>query len=300
MSLNLDRRQFLRGPAHGLAGLALAGSATAGNEVVRNAGTNFTISLNIYSFNGPLRAGKITIDDVIDFCARSNINGLDATGYYFPGYPDAPSDEYVHNLKRKAFLNGVTIHGTGVRTDFAVADRAARRADVELTKRWIDVGAKLGASEIRIFSGLRIAEGHTFDETLIWMADDIRECAEYGEQRGVMIGMQNHNDFLKTAAETIKLVDAVDSDWFGVKLDIGSLRQHDPYEEIEKLLPYAISWQLKENVGYGEREVPTDIARVFEIIRRGGYRGWIPIETLGPGDPETKLAELLKRVRAAL
>ena len=112
----------------------------------------------------------------------------------------------------------------------------------------------------------------------------------YGKRRGVMIGMQNHDDFLKTAEETIKLVEAVDSDWFGVKLDIGSLRHHDPYEEIEKLLPYAISWQLKENVWYGEQETPTDIARVFEIIRRGGYRGWLPIETLGPGDPEAKLA----------
>jgi sugar phosphate isomerase/epimerase len=297
MHSKLNRRQFISRPACGLAGLALAGPATAAHEVVRNAGTNFTISLNIYSFNRPLRDGKITISDVIDFCARSEIAGLDATGYYFPGYPDAPPDEYVCDLKRKAFLNGVTIHGTGVRTDFAVTDPAARKNDVELTKRWIDVGVKLGASEIRIFSGLRVAEGRTFDETLKWMADDIRECADYGKQRGVMIGMQNHHDFLKTADETIKLVEAVDSDWFGVKLDIGSLRRHDPYEEIEKLLPYAVSWQLKENVWYGEKEVPTDIARVFEIIRKGGFRGWLPIETLGPGDPEKKLAGLLRRVR---
>ena len=70
----------------------------------------------------------MTLDDVIDYCAAHNIDGVDMTGYYFPGYPKVPTDEYIYNLKRKAYLNGVTISGTGVRNDFTLADpQPARR-----------------------------------------------------------------------------------------------------------------------------------------------------------------------------
>jgi sugar phosphate isomerase/epimerase len=108
---------------------------------------------------------------------------------------------------------------------------------------------------------------------------------------------QNHNDFVKTADETVKIVRAVDSEWFGVILDVGSLRTADPYEEIERLVPYAVSWQLKETVWYGKKEVPTDLRRIKGIIDKVGYRGFVPIETLGPGDPGEKVAKFLAEIR---
>jgi sugar phosphate isomerase/epimerase len=113
-----------------------------------------------------------------------------------------------------------------------------------------------------------------------------------------VVGLQNHDDFLKTADETIRLANAVNSEWFGIILDVGSLRQNEPYGEIEKLVPYAVSWQLKENVGYGAKTAPTDLRKIKAIIDRAGYRGFLPIETLGPGDPKTKVANFLAEVRA--
>jgi len=38
-----------------------------------------------------------------------------------------PDDAFLYRLKRRAFVNGVTISGTGVRNDFAVNDPAARQ-----------------------------------------------------------------------------------------------------------------------------------------------------------------------------
>jgi sugar phosphate isomerase/epimerase len=130
------------------------------------------------------------------------------------------------------------------------------------------------------------------------MIPAFKECAEHGARHGVIVGLQNHNDFAKTAAETIRITEGVGSEWFGVILDVGSLRLADPYEEIEKLLPYAVSWQLKETVWYGKKETPTDLARVKSIIDKGGYRGVLPIETLGAGDPRVKVAQFLPKVRA--
>jgi sugar phosphate isomerase/epimerase len=299
MSTHFTRRDFVGASVTASAVAAAAQAQTARKAAVRRLpGAAVRLALNSYSFNQPLRDKSMDLNGVVDYCAQHGISALDATGYYFEGYPKAPPPAVLHALKRRAFVHGVSICGTGVRNDFAVTDAAARQRDIAMTKAWIDAASLLGASVIRLFSGLRVAEGSTFDETLEWMIPASRECAEYGERHGVVVGLQNHNDFVKTAAETIRIVEAVNSEWFGVILDVGSLRTADPYEEIERLLPYAVSWQLKETVWYGKKEVPTDLARVKAIIDKGGYRGILPIETLGAGDPKEKVARFLGKVRA--
>jgi sugar phosphate isomerase/epimerase len=291
----MDRRNFLTRAA----GMAAAAATHAEAAVVRTPGVKLKLGLNAYSFDKPLRDGSMTLADAVRFCAEQGVDALDATGYYFPGYPAVPTDENIYNLKRIAFVNGVAISGTGVRNNFAVADAAARKSDVAMVRNWIVVAAKLGAPVIRVFTGPTRPEGHTFDEALAWMAADFKECASFGKEHGVVIALQQHNDFLKTAAETIRLIDAVGSDWFGSILDIGSLRQGDPYAEIEKLVPYAVSWQIKENVGRDGKEEPTDLARIKAIIDRSGYRGYVPFEALGSGDPRPKIIAFLGKIRKA-
>jgi sugar phosphate isomerase/epimerase len=282
------RRNFFTASAALAATNALAG-------VPREPGVKLKLALNAYSFDKPLMAHTMTLDDVVHFCAQHRVDALDATGYYFPGYPAAPPDEYIYNLKKTAFLNGVQLSGTGVRNDFAVADAASRKRDVQMVKDWIEVASKLGAPVIRVFSGKARPDGYTFDQALKWMIADFKECAEYGKRHGVILGLQQHNDFLKTADETIRVIEAVDSPWFGDILDVGSLHANDPYSEIEKLVPYAVSWQLKEKVA----DQNTDLKRIKNIIDKVGYRGVLPFEALGGGDPRERIASFLEQIRAA-
>jgi sugar phosphate isomerase/epimerase len=303
MNHEIQRRGFLA-QSMGVAALSALSvgtrTAVALEEPKRIPGTKIKIALNSYSFNRPLTAGKMTLDDVIDYCALHDIDGVDTTGYYFPGYPKVPTDEYIYNLKRKAYLNGVTINGTGVRNDFTLPDASRRQGEIQLVKDWIEVARKLGASVIRVFSGKEAPKGYMFDQVLEWMVPAFRECAEYGKERGVIVGLQHHDDFLKTADQTIGVVKAVNSGWFSVILDVGSLRQGDPYEEIEKLLPYACTWQIKENVWYGKKSTPIDLARVRAIIGKVGFRGFLPIEALGQGDPAVVVTSFLEKVRKAM
>lgn len=292
----MHRRHLLAG----LAGsLASASAAPTGGEVRRRSGTRIKIGLNAYSFNKPLMAGKMNVHDVVDYCAKNDIDGVDMTGYYFPGYPAAPKDDLIHSLKRHAFLNGVTITGTGVRNDFALPDASSRRGHIQLVKDWIEVAAKLGSDMVRVFAGKEVPKGYTFDQVLQWMIPAFQECVEYGRKHGVIVGLQHHDDFLKTAGETIRVVNMVNSEWFSVILDVGSLRQGDPYAEIEKLLPYASNWQIKEHVWYGTKKVDIDLPRVRAIIDKVGYRGFTPIEALGDGDPEEVVTAFLHKVRKA-
>ena len=257
-------------------------------------------SLNAYSFNDPLTKGEMTIFDMLEFCANAGFDAVDITGYYFKGYPQVPPDDYLFAIKRKAFSLGIEISGTGVRNDFTIADKSKRDLEVMLVKNWIDVAVKIGAPVIRIFAGTQKNEGITIDQVTEWMLKDIQTCVEYGKQRGVIIGIQNHNDFILTADQVIKIIRAINSEWFGLILDTGSFRQLDAYAEIEKAIPYAVNWQVKEKIWLNGTEVETDLERLMKIIKASGYKGYLPIETLGAGDPKVKIPALLEKLKKAM
>lgn len=296
----IDRRRFLTSSASLAAMASIPASSFAGTQTIaRDAGVKLKLSLNAYSFDALLRRGSMTLTDAVHFCAKQQVDALDATGYYFPGYPNVPTDEFIYNLKHVAFVNGVAISGTGVRNDFAVADPEARKLDVQMVKDWIVVASKLGTPVIRVFSGKTRPVGYSFDQALKWMVSDFKECAAFGKEHGVVVGLQQHNDFLKTAEETIRVIEAVDSDWFACILDIGSLRSGDPYAEIKKLVPYAVSWQIKEQLGRDGKDEATDLARIKAIIDQAGYRGYLPFEALGAGESTSKVIAFLDEIRRA-
>lgn len=253
-------------------------------------------SLNAFSFNAPLLDGSMNLDDLLDFCNQLGFEGVDMTAYYFKGYPNVPTDDYVFHLKKKAFRHGIEISGTGVRNDFTIADKEKRKNEVQLVKNWIEVAAKLGAPVLRIFAGTQKNEGIPREQVLDWVLNDIQTCVDYGKQHGVIIGLQNHNDFIMTADHIIQIFEAIKSEWLGLLIDIASYRT-DPYGEIERTIKYAVNWQLKEQVYVNGKETDTDLNKLFSIIKKSSYQGYIPIETLGAGDPKQKVESFLKRVK---
>ena len=300
----MNRRDFLSGavlaPATALPILDLAASGAAAQTKIRRVGgPNLKLSCNLYSFNSQLRSGEMTLDQVLEFCAELGFAAVDPTAYYFPGYPKVPPDDYLYHIKRKAFLLGLDISGTGVRNDFTVPDAGKRDADVELVAIWIECAARLGAPVLRVFAGQGIPQGHDEEEVSGWVVQALRKCAELGRKSGVIVVVQNHNDFLKTADQTVRLLRVVDSEWVALHLDIGSYRTGDPYEEISMVVPYAVTWQIKESVYFKDREAKTDLVRLFKIIKDAGYRGYLPLETL-EGDPRVKLPKFLDEARKAL
>lgn len=297
-----SRRNFIQSLAAVPAVTAFGASSlfSDAEKVMEPFSHKFKLSLNVYSFNRPLRSGEIDLFDVLDFCAKYNFDAIDPTGYYFPGYPEVPSDDYIRKFKKQAFLLGLDISGTGVRNDFTNPDKESREADIKMIEQWLVASAKMGVPAIRVFPGHSEQEGYSRDEVFEWMASDFKTCCELGEKYGVIIAIQNHNGFLKTAADVNRLFEMVDSEWLGLNLDIGSYRQHDPYEEIKKNIDKAVTWQIKENVWIDGKETPTDFVKLFKIIKGAGYRGYLPMETLGEGDPFEKIPTLLKNVKDAL
>ena len=327
MNHTQNRREFLqRSAAVPLAALAGCGISNlqirAAEPIKRVGGPKLKIGLNAYSFTKALndqikgRGKGMTLFDLLDFCAEQNFDAIDATGYFFPGYPAPPSDEYINNFKRRAFQLGLDISGTGVRNDFATPNEARvpgpnkqppnmLAKDVQHAKEWVEVAAKLGAPVLRVFAG-PVAMGENWETTAKRMATALREVADHGKKFGVLVGVQNHGDMLKTADETIKIVNMVNSDWFGVIVDTGYFMTADPYVDIAKVMPYAVNMQIKERPFGADDPRSTDLKRLVKIIVDSKYRGYLPIETLSrkKGDtnynPKQAVSQFLAELRAAL
>jgi len=254
------------------------------------------ISLNAFSFNKPLLSGEMTVPDMLEYAAQIGFEGVDLTGYYFPGYPAVPSNEYIYGMKRKAFHLGLEICGTGVRNDLSIVDAAKRNEEKKRIKEWIIVASKLGAQTLRIFSGNNVPDGYTWEQVASWITEDIKECAQYAGEHGVVLALQNHDDFLKTADDVEKILKMIDSQWVGLMLDIGCYSTN-PFAEIEQTIKHAVTWQVKEEMYINGKVVKTDIGKLKTIISNAGYRGYLPIETLGEGDPKQKVASLFAEVK---
>ena len=254
------------------------------------------ISLNAYSFNRMLLDNKMSLKELFLFAAETGFMGVDLTAYYIPGYPEVPEDKTLFDIKRMALLQGLALTGTGVRNDFTSADPEIRAKEIDLVKNWIVAAAKLGAPYVRVFAGGDSPEGHTRDEIKSWVIDALQECADFASSYGVMVTFQNHNDFIVATEDIIDIMERINSEWFGLMLDIGSLPVPDPYKDIEKLIRYAVTWQVKENVTTNEGSVPTDFARLMKIVSEQNYQGFFPLETLGEGDPRKKVPVLYKQV----
>lgn len=297
------------------------------------------ISLNVYSFNVALnnyiqsRAGKSganlqaalgatgqpNVIDLVQFCQQQGIYALDATGYYWwqpdpeagagygTGYPQVPSAANIKAFVAEAKSSGIVISGTGVQNNFASPYADQRESDLRQVKAWCEVAAEIGAPVLRVFAG-PIPAGFGWDEVASWMVDCLAQCAEWGEEYGVKIGVQNHGDMLQTASQCIRILRMVDSEWFGAVNDTGYFLTPNPYLDIAQLMPYSITLQVKESV----RAVKNFQAAVTQleqnlvpIVAQSGYTGWLPVETLQAVDdpcynPLTEVPSFVQSLRAAM
>ena len=315
-----NRRDFLKCAALLLpaAGLCVSDACAALAPIRRIGGAHLRTGLNAYSFIELLTANAkdaskgVDLFAVCDFAAKQDFDAVDLTGYFFPGYPKPPADAYVNRIKRHTHDLGLAISGTGVRNDFTAADKAVRAAGVQILKDWIEVAARLGAPAVRAFAdsqppfkNWQDAAGNAKREDVeAWMAEALHGCAEHGEKFGVLVAVQNHGDFITSGAEHLALIERTGHDWCRALVDTGKYMTEDPYADIALMVPHAVNWQIKETLRSRTDSPRTDFRKLVKIIREGGYRGYLPIETLAMHrkdyDPFVEVAKVHAELREAI
>jgi len=296
----ISRRQFVRGAALVAAGSAVAGQAGAIPPVERKLAASMKVGCCAYSYR-QLLTGKqpeMTLLDFVTLCAEIGFDGVELTSYYFP-QPITPA--YLSQLKRHCFLLGLEVSGTAVGNRFTLAPGPERDKQVGMVKQWLEYAGQLGAPCMRVFAG-GTPQGSTDQQARTWVAECLLECAPAAAEHGVMLALENHGGVTATADGVLEILGQVDSDWVGANLDLGNFGTADPYADIAKVAPYAVTTHVKTEIrAAGGKGGEADFARIIQILRDAKYRGYLSIEYEAAESPKTAIpryAKLLKELVA--
>lgn len=225
----------------------------------------------------------MSLEDFLDRCAELGCDGVELTAYYFPT-PLTP--QYLRTLVRRCLILGLDISGTAIGNSFALPPGPERNANIVLTRHWIDLSCDLGSPCLRVFAGA-VPKGVSQATGRKWVAECLAECLPYAEQRGVMLALENHGGVVAEPDGLLDILARVRSDWLGVKLDTGNFVSDDPYRDLARCAPYAISAHIKTEIRQNGEVREADMTRIAGLLRDAGYRGYMNLEYEAAEDAAT-------------
>ena len=295
---SLSRRQMIGATVGGLA--AIPFSALASDPPKRTGKPRLKLSLAAYSFRDFLTGKKqpnMNLEQFIDRAAAMDLDAVELTSYYFP---KEITPEYVAKLKRQCHLLGLDISGSPVGNTFTHPAGPEREKELQHVRTWVEYAAMLGSPAIRIFAG-NVQKGQTADIAKRNAIETIEIACGHAAKHGVFLALENHGGIVAEADDLLEIVKAVKSDWCGINLDTGNFRTADPYGDLEKCAPYAITCQVKTEITpRGGTKQEADLKREIQILKNAGYRGYVTLEYEAAEDPLAAVPKYIERLRALL
>ncbi len=298
--MSSTRRQFLRSTLAAGSGLVLAASAPAIEPIRRTGSSHLRLSIAAYSYRNYLGLKikpkpPMTLEDLVDLAAGMNLDAVEFTAYYFAD----TSPAYLAGLKGKCSRLGLDVSGTAVGNNFCTSDPKKLKEQVASVKEWTERSSLLGAKTMRIFAG-GVDKGDTEDKARARCVAAIQEACDHAAKYGVILALENHGGIVSTVDQMLRLVQEVKHDWFGVNWDSGNFHGADPYADLAKLAPYAVTAQIKTEIQRaGMKKEDADLKRLVDTLRAVGYRGYVALEYEAAEDPKTAIprhVETLKKL----
>jgi sugar phosphate isomerase/epimerase len=300
---NRTRRQFLQTSLAAGAGIALAPSAPAIEPIQRNGKSHIRLSIAGYSYRKYLALNikpkpPMTLDDFVELAAGMNLDAVEPTAYYFA----ETSSEYLAHLKGKCSRLGLDISGTAVGNNFCTSNPSKLTQEIQSVKQWVEHASRLGAKTIRIFAG-SVDKGDSEEKARARCVEAIQEACDYAAKFGVILALENHGGIVATIDQMLAVVQAVKHDWFGVNWDTGNFISPDPYADLTRLAPYAVTVQIKTEIQRtgkkkeGKRKEDADLERLIGILRAADYRGYVALEYEAAEDPKSAVPRHIETLK---
>ncbi|MBZ0286271.1 MAG: sugar phosphate isomerase/epimerase, partial [Anaerolineae bacterium] len=235
--------------------------------------------------------------------AGQKVEGVELLDYF---WKDKASE--LPQIKKQIADAGLTLAVYSIGNDFFQPDAGARAKQLDDLKRGVDTAVELGTNVVRVFSG-NAKEGYTLQDGLAWIIDGLRAGAEYAQQHGVTLALENHGLMAGRSDQVKGIITTVNSPALHANLDTGNflLVGQNPTEAAQELAGLVALVHLKDfrranpdetlhvykgldGVGYTGTVVSegsVDLAKIVSILRDAGYTGWLSLEYEGGMDPIT-------------
>ncbi|MEX2216196.1 MAG: sugar phosphate isomerase/epimerase family protein [Phycisphaeraceae bacterium] len=320
----MNRRAFLNHTAAGAVGVAACVLAAPGAKAsaeesaakpqAAGAGgwRGNPIGVSTYSFWRFREGAKLEIDKCIDLASEMGFDAVEVLEVQMHRKDAA----YMQEIKRRAFVHGLSLCGFSTHQGFVSPDKAVRQTNIDKTLASIENAYAMGIATMRVNTGRwgttksfdelmknrgiePALEGYTEADAFPWVIEAFEKCLPTAEKCGVLLGLENHWGLGLTPEGVLKIVDAIKSPWLQITADTGNFLE-DPYDRLTKLAPKTIFVQAKTYYGGGVwYTLDLDYKRIAAIFKKANYRGFISLEFEGKEDPRTAVPKSLALLRDA-
>jgi len=271
-----SRREFLQSSAFALLGAACS-------TVPRmNDGRRLPIGFST------LGCPQWSLSQILDFASRHNFAALELRGLQdmvdITQHPDLALAR-IPEVKRQLADRGLTVVCLGASARMHETDLAVRAAQLDETRRYVDLAHALGTPYVRVF-GDRYVPGEPRERTRERIATTMRELGERARDQGVTLLIESHGDFTDSPS-LLEILQRADSPAVALLWDAHHthVAGETPTETVGRVGRWIRHTHLKDSVaaGTGRRYVLTGTGEVpvrqqIEALATSGYRGLYSFE----------------------
>jgi len=271
------------------------------------------LSICSYSFHRLLEAGQQDIFRYITDCKELGCTLLDPWNGHLPqllpqnnggagAKGETLSSEEENYLKRiKAAADEVGLPIGGLAVDGAhiyEAEPEKRKANRIEAYRWLNIGEKLGAQQMRIDAG---GTAEMPDEMFQIIIDGYHDLVKRAQDKGIELLIENHWGASNRPENVVRILDAAPG--LGLLFDTHNWAPGTQQQGWELCAHYAKATHVKTFVfDDAGNETTTDIPQVIHRLVETGYRGAWGIESCPRNEDEysgaRKTIDLIRRVLA--
>ena len=189
---------------------------------------------------------------------------------------------------------------------FTSADGAIRKSAIDRIKRQIEFAQRFEALVIiGLIRGIT-PSGQTHTQSMKFLVDGLKECAEKATNFGVRMALEPLNryetDLVHTVQDGLKIIQQVGSSNLGLLLDTFHMNIEEA--NIEKSIQQSADQIFHFHVADSNRWYPggghLDFSTILRNLRSNGYQGWISGEFMPIPDANTAAERSISYLKQVL
>jgi sugar phosphate isomerase/epimerase len=237
-------------------------------------------------------AAPYTMDRVIDRAHELGCGGISLESCFFPSFDPGYLADVRARLDAYEFDR---VYAWGHPDGLEAGRNPSAKEDMI---RHIKHAKAIGATVMRVVGSSFSFVRDPHEPQLRILGGWFKEAARVAAAEGVSLAVENHIDY--DADEILRLIEEVDSPFFGVNLDTANFLRvlDDPVAATEKLAPHVLATHIKDVEPVKGRSVRAwnyfacvaageglvEIEKIVAILARTGYRGLLAFEVDMPAE----------------
>lgn len=256
------------------------------------------VSISIWSMQSRFYQNRLDTIGFLNLASGWNVDGIELLDFFFKN--EAEIQDAIELLDRK----GLLVSALSIENDFATECEEDLEAQVVYVKEQIDLAIRLKTKILRVLSGI-FKQGLHYDLCMENIIKGLKSCAEYAEQKGITMVLENHGVFSGTSQKVASIIEKVNSLSLKSNIDTGNflLNLENPVEAVKKLMDKIAFVHIKDlkklnkpngfevfmaddstlfqGTIAGKGDV--DLQQIVSILKDGGYDGYLSVEYEGVG-----------------